>query len=254
MSNRIHPTAVIEDGVVLGDDCHIHPLVVLRAGTVLGDRVTIHAGTVIGGEPQALSFDPATPSGVRIGDGTTIREHVTINRAMHAGVETTVGANCFLMACSHLGHDCAVADNVILANNALLAGHVAVGAFSFVGGGAAVHQFSRIGESAMIGGLARITRDIPPFTMTAERDELVGLNLVGLRRRGFPRETIAELKSLFRELLWQPGNVRALAAAALAAGRAVSPEATRFLEFLSGGKRGFVQARRLTRQEGQPDA
>lgn len=254
MSNRIHSTAIIEDGVVLGDDCHIHAFAVLRAGAVLGDRVTVHAGAVIGGEPQALAFDPATLTGVRIGDGTTIREHVTINRAMHAGAQTIVGAKCFLMAGAHVGHDCAVADNVVLANNALLAGHVTVGAHSFVGGGAAVHQFCRIGESVMVGGIARVTRDIPPFTMMAERDELVGLNLVGLRRRGFPRETIMELKNLFRELLWQPGNVKALASEALVAGRVVSPEAVRFLEFLTGGKRGFVQARRLVRAEGETDA
>ncbi len=254
MSNRIHSTAVVEDGVVLGDDCTIHAHVVLRAGTVLGNRVTVHAGAVIGGEPQALAFDPATPSGVRIGDGTTIREHVTINRAMHAGVSTTVGANCFLMACSHLGHDCAVADNVVLANNAMLAGHVAVGAFTFVGGGAGIHQFCRVGDSAMVSGLARISRDIPPFTLTAERDELVGLNLVGPRRRGFPRETIAELKELFRELLWQPGNVREHAAALLAGDRALTVEGRRFVEFLTGGKRGFVQARRLAREEGTADA
>lgn len=254
MSNRIHPTAVIEDGVVLGDDCAIHPYVVLRAGTVLGNRVTVHAGSVIGGEPQALSFDPATPSGVRIGDGTTIREHVTINRAMHAGAQTVVGANCFFMACSHLGHDCAVADNVVLANNVMLAGHVAVGAFTFVGGGTGIHQFCRVGESAMVSGLARISRDIPCFSMVAERDELVGLNLVGLRRRGFPRETVAELKTLFRELCWQTGNVRDHAAALLAGDRTLTVEGRRFVEFFTGGKRGFVQARRLAREEGTADA
>lgn len=251
MSNRIHPSAVIEDGVTLGDDCHIHAGVVLRAGTVLGDRVTVHPGAVLGGEPQSLGFDPSIVSGVRIGNGTTIREHVTINRASGAGAATTVGEGCFLMAASHLGHDCALANNVVLANNAMLAGHVAVGAFTFVGGGAGVHQFSRIGESVMISGLARVSRDVPPFTMVAERDELVGLNLVGLRRRGFSREAIAELKTLFRELFWRGGNARALAAAALAEGRPVTSEAQRFLEFFAEGKRGFVQGRRTTASDGR---
>lgn len=244
MSNRIHPSAVIEDGVVLGADCVVHPHVVLRAGAVLGDRVTVHAGAVIGGEPQSLAFDAAIRSGVRIGPGTTIRENVTINRSTHAGAETLIGENCFLMANAHVGHDCAVANNVVLANNVMLAGHVGVGAFSFIGGGAGVHQFCRIGESAMVGGLTRLSRDVPCFAMVAERDELVGLNLVGLRRRGFSRESIAELKTLFRELFWRPGNVRERAAAILAGERALAVEGRRFVEFLTGGKRGFVQARR----------
>ncbi len=254
MSNFIHPTAVIEDGVVIGNDCHIHAHTVLRTGTILGDRVTVHPGAVLGGEPQSLAFDLATVSGVRIGNGTTIRENVTVNRASHAGAETVVGADCFLMAAAHVGHDCSVANNVVLANNVMLAGHVNVGAFSFIGGGAGFHQFCRVGESVMVGGLARVSRDIPCFSMMAERDELVGLNLVGLRRRGFSRETIAELKTLFRDLLWQPGNVRVLATDRLTAGRVVSPEAVRFLEFLTGGKRGFVQARRLAKGEEESDA
>lgn len=244
MNNRIHPSAVIEDGVILGDGCQIHAGVVLRTGTTLGDRVTVHTGAVLGGEPQSVTFDPSVQSGLLVGSGTTIREHVTLNRASQAGTQTVVGENCFLMAAAHAGHDCVLGNNVILANNAMLGGHVTVGAFSFVGGGAAIHQFCRIGDGAMVGGLARITRDIPPYTMTTERDELIGLNIVGLRRRGISREAIGELKWLFRELFWRVANVRTLAAQLLSSERATTPEARRFLEFFAEGKRGFVQARR----------
>ena len=143
------------------------------------------------------------------------------------------------MACAHVGHDCAVADDVVLANNVMLAGHVAVGSFTFIGGGAGIHQFTRIGESAMVGGLARITRDIAPFLMVAERDEVSGFNVVGLRRRGFSREAIAELKECYRQV-FAPGDPRDHAATVLAAG-VKSAEARRFLEFFAGGKRGFVR-------------
>jgi UDP-N-acetylglucosamine acyltransferase len=168
---------------------------------------------------------------------------VTINRATKAGLATEVGADCFLMAASHLGHDCRVGDRVIMANSVLLAGHVHVGERAFIGGAAAVHQFVRIGEGVMLGGLARITRDIPPFTMATERDELVGLNVVGLRRRGLKGPVVAELKAAFRAVCRPVGNPRELAAAALATGAFQSAEARRFLEFFAGGRRGFLRVR-----------
>src|SRR5690606_28067227 len=127
-------------------------------------------------------FDPGTASGVRIGPGTVIREHVTINRSVYPGKFTIVGANCYFMAASHVAHDCEVGDHVVFANAALIGGHVTVGSHSFLGGGAAVHQFCRIGESVMVAGHASITKDVPHFTMVAERDEVIGFNAVGLKR------------------------------------------------------------------------
>ena len=112
------------------------------------------------------------------------------------------------MACAHVAHDCVVGDHVVLANNVLLAGFVSLGPFAVLGGGAAYHQFTRVGESAMVGGLARITLDIPPFVMAAERDEVIGLNLVGLKRRGFAREAVAELKDASARSTLTAGNVR----------------------------------------------
>jgi UDP-N-acetylglucosamine acyltransferase len=245
MPTIIHPSAIVEDGAQLGVDCEILAHAIVTRHAVLGDRVVVHPGAVVGGDPQYIKFDRATPSFVRVGAGTVIRENVTLNRAIHADQTTVIGERCFLMAGSHAGHDCALGDDVVLANNALLAGHVSVGNFSFVGGGAAVHQFCRIGESAMIGGLSRITRDLAPFTITAERDDVSGLNLVGLKRRGFSRESIRELKEAFRVVYFGVGNIRELAAAALAGGTYQSAEARRFLEFFATGKRGFARAARV---------
>ncbi|WP_404425756.1 acyl-ACP--UDP-N-acetylglucosamine O-acyltransferase [Nibricoccus sp. IMCC34717] len=238
----IHPTAIIEPGAVLGTDCEIHAHAVITRHAILSDRVVIHAGAVIGGDPQYLKFERGTESYVRVGTATVVREHVTLNRAVTSGASTVIGDNCFLMACSHVAHDCNVGDNVVLANNALLAGHVSVGNNAFIGGAAAVHQNVRVGQSVMVGGLARITRDLAPFTMVAERDEVSGLNLLGLKRRGFPREAVAEIKRAFREVYLAGGNPRARAERALASGAYLSAEARHFLQFFLDGKRGFARA------------
>jgi UDP-N-acetylglucosamine acyltransferase len=173
-----------------------------------------------------------------------IREHVTVNRSIHAQQATVVGENCFLMAACHVAHDCTLGNSVVMANAALLAGHVTVGEHSFLGGGAAVHQFCRIGDGVMVAGHASITRDVAHFTMVAERDDVVGFNAVGLRRRGFSRSAIAELKQAFQKVYFTPGNIRGIAADALASGIFSTPEAKRFLEFFSEGKRSFARARR----------
>lgn len=241
-----HPNAIIEPGAQLGTDCEVMAGAIVTRHSVLGDRVVVHPGAVVGGDPQYLKFDRRTPSFVRVGADSVIREHVTLNRSIHEGQATIVGERCFLMAASHAGHDCALADDVVLANNVMLAGHVSVGAFTFVGGGAGVHQFVRIGESVMISGLARISRDLAPYTIVAERDEVSGLNLVGLRRRGFARETIRELKEAFRLVYFGPGDIRRLAADALASGTFPSDEARRFLDFFAESKRGFARTVRKT--------
>jgi UDP-N-acetylglucosamine acyltransferase len=240
----IHPTAIVEAGAQLGADCEIHAHAIVTRHCVLGDRVQVHPFALVGGDPQYLKFDRATASGVRVGAGTVIREHATINRSIYAGKFTTVGENCFMMASSHVAHDCEVGNNVVFANAALLAGHVSAGDHTFFGGGSAIHQNCRIGESVMVAGHASITRDVPPFTMVAERDDVIGLNLVGLKRRGLPRATLAELKTAYQEIYYTPGNIREIAAAALAGGTHAAAETRRFLEFFAGGKRSFARARR----------
>jgi UDP-N-acetylglucosamine acyltransferase len=232
----VHATAIIEEGATVGAGCVIHAHAIIKRGTVLGDGVAVHPFAVVGGDPNFLKFDPATVSGVRVGAHTVLREHVTINRSIYPGKETVVGARCYLMANAHVGHDCTVGDDVVLATNIMLGGHVDVGSFTFFGGGAGAHQFSRIGEGVMIAGLARITQDLAPFLLVAERNEVAGLNLVGLKRRGVGREAIAELKECYAAV-FAGGDPRKLAATRTAR----TAEAKRFLEFFSGGKRGFAR-------------
>lgn len=240
----IHPTAIVEPGADLGANCEIMAHAIVTRHCVLGDGVTVHPFAVVGGDPQYLKFDRTTDSKVKVGAGTVIREHVTINRSIHAGGSTTLGERCFLMAASHVGHDCTVGNDVVLANAVLLAGHVSVAENSFVGGSAAVHQFCRIGAGVMIGGLSAITRDVPHFTMLAERDDVVGLNSVGLKRRGVSREAIREIKAAFHAVYFTPGNIRTVAASELAKGVYATPEGRRFLEFFGGGKRSFARPAR----------
>lgn len=252
MPTVIHPSAIVEPGAQLGADCEVMAGAIITKHCVLGDRVVVHPYAVIGGDPQYVMFDRALVSGVRIGAGTVLREHVTINRSIHAGGFTTVGESCFLMAASHVAHDCAVGNLVIFANAALLAGHVSVGDHTFLGGAAAVHQYCRIGEGVMVAGHAAITRDVPHFTLVAERDDVIGFNVVGLKRRGVSRAAIAELKQAFHEVYFTAGNIRTVAAAVLAGGRFATPEAQRFLQFFADGKRSFARARRAAVDE--PDA
>jgi UDP-N-acetylglucosamine acyltransferase len=241
---QIHPTALIEDGVQLEPGCVIHAHAIIRSGTELGAGVIVHPFAVVGGDPQDLRFEAGTPSGVRIGARTVIREHVTISRSTARGVSTEIGADCFLMAACHVAHDCHIGERVVIANAVLLAGHVQVGDRAFLGGGAVVHQFCRIGEGVMVGGGARISLDVPPFCLVTERNALIGLNLVGLRRRGFSRQQLDEIKRALRTVDATAGNPRELAAAALAGGAFTTPEAQRFLAFYAAGRRGFVRTRR----------
>ncbi len=241
MSN-IHPTAIIEPGAQLGTGCAVHAHAIVTRHAVLGDGVVVHPFAVVGGDPQYLKFDPATPSLVRVGTGTIIREHATLHRSIYANKETVVGARCLLMVNAHVGHDVVIGDDVVVANNSMLAGHVEVGASVFVGGGAAIHQFVRLGEGCIVGGGARVSRDVAPFLMCAERDEVPGFNVVGLKRRGYCRDTIRELKDCFA-VVFAGGDPRKLAAARLVSG-VVSAEARRFLEFFAGGKRGFARPSR----------
>jgi UDP-N-acetylglucosamine acyltransferase len=241
---QIHPTALVEAGARLGAGCIIHAQALITRHCELGEGVVVHPFAVLGGDPQDLSFDAVTPSGVRIGPRTVIREHVTVSRATKAAASTEIGPDCFLMAGCHVAHDCRIGARVVIANAVLLAGHVQIGDHAFLGGGAVIHQFCRIGESAMIGGGARISRDIAPFAMATERNALIGLNVVGLRRRGLKREALDEIKRAFRALNTPVGNLRQIAAQALQRGEFASAEARSLLEFFQSGRRGFARPRR----------
>jgi UDP-N-acetylglucosamine acyltransferase len=241
---QIHPTALIEDGAKLGAGCIIHAHALITRHCELGEAVIVHPFAVVGGDPQDLSFVAGTPSGVRIGARTVIREHVTISRATRPGTATEIGPDCFLMAACHVAHDCRIGEHVVIANAVLLAGHVQIGDRAFLGGGAVIHQFCRIGEGAMIGGGARISRDIAPFSLATERNAIIGLNSVGLRRRGLKREVLDEIKRAFRAVNTPVGNLRQIAALTVQQGGFISAEARSYLDFFQGGRRGFARTRR----------
>jgi UDP-N-acetylglucosamine acyltransferase len=244
VSATIHPTAIVEEGASLGPGCIVHAHAMIGRHCVLGASVVVHPFAVIGGDPQDLKFDPATRSGVRIGARTVIREHVTIHRATKPDVDTEVGEDCYLMVGSHVAHDCVVGRGVVMANAVLLGGHISIGDRAFMGGGAVIHQFCRIGDMAMIGGGARLSLDVPPFCMATERNELIGLNMVGLRRGGVGRQALSELKRAAAALGTRIGDLREIAAVQLRGGGYFSAEARTFLNFFEGGKRGFVRERR----------
>jgi len=215
----IHKTAVIEKGAEIAASADIGPFCVIgervRIGagsrlvsnvhvegrTEIGDSCTIHPFAAIGGPPQDISYRNEDTTCV-VGNGNVIREYVTINRGSAKATGTTqVGSNNFIMAYSHIGHDCVVENNVIMANCATLAGHVHVADFAYVGGLSAVHQFCKVGKHAFISGLTGIPKDVPPFVMAAgNRARLYGLNAVGLERRGFPKEEVMKLKRAYRIL------------------------------------------------------
>lgn len=246
---QIHPTALIEEGARLGKGCVVHAYAVIGGHAELADGVVVHPFAVIGGDPQDLGFQCEIATGARIGARTVVREHVTISRATKSGGFTEIGADCFLMASCHVAHDCRIGNRVVIANSVLLAGHVHVGDRAFLGGGAVIHQFCRVGESVMIGGGARISRDVAPFTLATERNVLIGLNVVGLRRRGLRREAFDELKRAYRALDVPVGNLREIAAACIDSGDYSTPEAHSFLTFYQSGRRGFTRSRRIASDE-----
>lgn len=200
----IEGSAVLEDGVTLDGHVQVRGRVRIGAGSRLG------WGTAVGGDPQDLSFDPATDSGVIIGANNTLREHVTIHRSARCGGNTILGENNFLMSGSHVGHDVIMGDHNVIANNVMLAGHIRMGNRSFLGGGAGFHQGIHIGDYSIIQGNAAISQDVPPYCMAHGQNQLAGLNVIGMRRAGFDAATRQEIKHVFRLLCCQGNRTLAL--------------------------------------------
>ncbi len=203
----IGPFCVVGPDVQLGDNSILHSHVVLDGHTTIGSDNKIFPFASIGTRPQDLKFHGEVTR-LEIGDRNMIREHVTMNPGTEGGgALTKVGSDCLFMVSSHVAHDCIIGDHVILANNATLAGHVTVGDYAIIGGLSAVHQFVRIGAHAMIGGMSGVEYDVIPYGLVmGERARLAGLNLVGLERRGFPREDISTLMRAFKELFYGEGT------------------------------------------------
>ena len=204
---EIGPYCVIGSDVRLGDGCRLKSHVVVEGRTQVGAGTEIFPFTSIGQIPQDLKYQ-GEPAELVIGKKNVIREHVTMNIGTEGGgMLTKVGDGCLFMAASHVAHDCQVGNNVILANNATLAGHVSVGDFAILGGLSAARQFVRIGKHAMVGGLTGVENDVIPVgTVMGDRARLSGLNLIGLKRRGFTQEQISELRKAYRLLFADEGT------------------------------------------------
>ncbi|MFL5809604.1 MAG: acyl-ACP--UDP-N-acetylglucosamine O-acyltransferase [Flavisolibacter sp.] len=196
----VDPFAVIHENVTIGDGTHIMSNVVIMPNTIIGKNCRIFPGAVIGAIPQDLKY-VGEDTTVEIGDHTTIRECVTVNRGTKDKWKSVVGRHCLLMAYSHVAHDCIVGDHVILANGVQLAGHVEVGDYAIVGGLCGVQQFTRIGKHAYIGGQSAIRKDVPPYVKAArEPISYMGINVVGLHRRNFPHHQIETISQIYHLL------------------------------------------------------
>ncbi len=247
---RIHPTAIVDPGAELGNDVEIGPYAIVGPGVTIGDGATlmahavverwtrvgrrcrVHPFAVLGGAPQDLKYR-GEETWLEVGDDTVVRESATLNRGTSGGHgKTVVGRGCLLMAYSHVAHDCILGDRVILANAATLAGHVTIEEQAIVGGLSAVQQFLRIGAHAFVGGASGINQDVPPYMLVSGVPAaLHGLNLVGLKRRGFSEETIRALKRAYHTI-FRSGLIQARALEQVRTEHGTVPEVRRLVEFV----------------------
>jgi UDP-N-acetylglucosamine acyltransferase len=234
---EVGPYAVIDSRVSMGPGCRVGPHVYLTGHTRIGANNRFYAGCVVGEAPQDVKYKDE-PTELRMGDNNLVREGATVHRSAKVGEATVIGSHNFLMVNSHVGHNAVLGDHVILANGALLAGHVEVGDRAFISGNCLVHQFVRVGTLALMQGGARISKDLPPFTIARGPNQLLsGLNIIGLRRAGFTAAERLELKKIYHLLLRRTGDF----SAALAEARKnfTSAPARTLLDFAASSKRGL---------------
>lgn len=235
----IDPFVSISKDVVIGERTHIQSNVVIMDGARIGDDVNVFPGAVLSAEPQDLKY-AGEKTTVEIGNGTIIREFVTINKGTSAKMKTVIGKKCLIMAYSHVAHDCVLGNNVILANAVQLAGEVEVDDFAILGGGTLVHQFTRIGEHVMAQGGLLLSKDIPPFVKAArEPASYAGLNSIGLRRRGFSNEKINYIQDIYR-IIFNSGLNNKDAIKKVENDIKESDEKTMILSFIKKSKRGLI--------------
>lgn len=243
-SVTVGPFCVIEGHVQIGANCRLYQNVCLTGWTQIGPDCEVHPGVIVGHTPQDIKYR-GERSYCRIGRGTILREYVTIHRGTVPESATVVGEDCFLLGGSHVGHNCTVGNRVTLVNGVLLAGHVEIADGATLGGAAVVHQFARIGELAMITGNARVSQDILPFALTDADGRIAGLNRVGFRRAGIPRDHVADIRNAYR-IFFSTGSplenrIEQLASAVQ------SPPGRRLLQFVkTTSKRGLAGRSRRT--------
>lgn len=248
----IHPGAKIAKNVVVEPFTTIHNNVTIGSGTWIGSNVTImegarigkncniFPGAVISAIPQDLKYQGEDTT-VEIGDNTTIRECATINRGTSDRLKTVIGENCLIMAYCHVAHDCFIGDNCIFSNNSTLAGHVTIGDNVILAGLVAVHQFVSIGQHAFVTGGSLVRKDVPPFVKAAREPlSYVGINSVGLRRRGFTTEKIREIQGIYR-ILYQKNYNNSQAAQIIEAEMEATPERDEILQFIRDSQRGIMK-------------
>jgi len=250
----IHPTAVIDSKAEIDADVEIGPYVVidgsvrikrgtrviaqvyLTGWTEIGEDNEIYPGAVLGAAPQDKTYK-GQESYLRVGDRNIFREHVQVHRGTAAGSVTALGSDNFLMATSHVGHNCKVGDGVILANGALLGGHVEVGNNVFLSGNCVVHQFVRIGDYALMRGLSGTSRDVPPYAIVDWQHTVRGVNVVGLKRAGFDEKRIRAIRAAFRTL-FRPGRNLTIALKEVEQSKRLSDDVSALLEFIKSSQRG----------------
>ena len=240
---EIGPYAYIDDNVEIGDNCKIHPHATIYSYVKMGRGCQVFPGAVIGAIPQDLKFDGEITY-VEIGDNVTIRECATINRGTKASGKgvTKVGNNTLIMSYVHIAHDCTVGNHCILVSYVGIAGETDVDDWAILGGSTVVHQFSHIGKHAMVGGGSKVNKDIPPYSLCG-RDPIcyAGINLVGLRRRGFDSDVIRNIKDIYDTLYFQGYNISD-GCAKVEAGFPQSEERDEILRFIRNSKRGIVRS------------
>lgn len=249
----VHPQAKIANNVVIEPFVNIEKNVEVKEGTWIGSNVTImegarigknckiFPGAVIAAIPQDLKFE-GEDTLVKIGDNTTIREFVTINRGTKANFETVVGNNCLLMAYVHVAHDCRIGDNAVLANCATLAGHIDIDDWAIIGGMAAVHQFVKIGTHSFVSGGALVRKDVPPYVKAAREPlSYVGINSIGLRRRGYNSDQINQIQDIYRIIYLKKGFNISRALSFIEANVPATPERDEILSFAARSTRGLMK-------------
>jgi UDP-N-acetylglucosamine acyltransferase len=236
----IEPFTSIDKDVVIGEGSWIGSNVTIMSGARIGKNVSIFPGSVISAVPQDLKFKGEDTTAV-IGDNTTIRECVTINRGTSDRNKTKIGKNCLIMAYSHVAHDCFIGDNCIFSNNSTLAGHVTVGDHVILAGMVAVHQFCSIGNHAFVAGGSLVRKDIPPYVKAArEPISYVGINSVGLRRRGFDSSVIMQIQSIYRTLYQKKYN-NTQAVSIMEAEMEATKERDEIIQFIKNSQRGIMK-------------
>ena len=236
---KVGPYSIIEGDVVIGEGTQIHSHVLIAGGARIGKQCQVHHGTVVSTVPQDLKFE-GEPTKLEIGDHTIIREFCDLNRGTRDRKKTSIGTNCLLMAYTHVAHDCKIGDRVILANGVQLGGHVTIGDWVIIGGLVPVHQFCSIGQHSLIGGGFRTVQDVPPFILAAgEPLAFKGLNIVGLKRRGFSSETISVLRKSYRYIYRSKMNTNQ-ALDKIRAELPDLPEIRAVIEFIQNSQRGII--------------